>query len=80
MINNSGELKTSKKDIEKLTLDHYKKVLENRPMKSNELREYQKEREALCEQRILQAKQNITPDWTINDVTYVIKHLKKKKV
>ena len=33
----------------------------------------------MCQERIKLAGKNKTPDWTVKDVKYVIKHLKKKK-
>ena len=78
MVDKNIEVETSSKDIEKLTLDPYIKVLENRQMRSNALESYQKEREALCEQRILKAKENITPNWNVSDVNYVINFLRKR--
>ena len=78
VLNPQGKLVTSKEDIEKTTLEHYKKVLENRPIKEG-LESYQKEREQLCKERIECAKREKTPDWKTENVKYVIKHLKKKK-
>ena len=79
MINKEGEVKTSKTDIDKLTVYHYKNVLANRPMRNKKLEQYRKEREYLCEQRINKAKLKVTPDWIIDDVKYVINNLKRKK-
>ena len=73
-----GDLVTTKNEIEKVTLEHYKKVLENRKIKEG-LESFQKEREELCYKRLADAKNNITPDWTTENVKNVIKQLKKKK-
>ena len=59
-------------------MEHYQKVLANRPMKE-ELVKYQEEREKLCEERIQLASKNITEEWTRKDVKNVIQKLKKKK-
>ena len=78
LMDKDGQLVTSSSELKKVMMDHFKKVLENRPIKP-ELEEHQKEREKLCEQRIKTASKNITPDWSHEDVKYVIKNLKKKK-
>ena len=80
MIDKNGEMKTSKKDIEKVTLDHYIKVLENRQMKSSGLEKYQREREDLCKKRIQKARQNITPDWSVFRCELCYKTFKEKEV
>ena len=78
MVDKGGNLVTTSEGIKKLTMDHFKKVLENRPMKP-ELEEYKKEREELCDKRMKLASKNKTPDWTSEDVKFVVKNLKKKK-
>ena len=78
MLNKDGKLVTSKTELKEVTLEHFRKVLENRPIKA-ELTEYKSEREKICNDIINSAKRNITPDWEEKDVEYVIKHLKKKK-
>ena len=74
----NGKLLTSEDDIDNETVKHYSKVLENRKISPN-LEEYQKDREELCEIRIKEAKRNITPNWTAENVKRVVKELKKKK-
>ena len=78
MMDNEGNIVTSEEAIKKVTVDHFKKVLENRPMKDG-LKKYQAEREELCYLRVSESRKNKTPKWDIEDVKYVIKHLKKKK-
>ena len=78
IVDENGKLATTKQEIEKVSLKHFTKVLENRTIKEG-LDNHQKEREKLCELRIEQARKNITPDWEIKDVKFVIKNLKKKK-
>ena len=74
----NGKLLTSEEEIDEETMKHYTKVLENRPIKTN-LEQHKKDREQLCEDRIKEAKKNITPDWTDENVKRVIKALKTKK-
>ena len=74
----NGKLLTSEEEIDEETMKHYTNVLKNRPIKTN-LEQHKKDREQLCEERIMEAKKNITPDWTDDKVKRVIKELKKKK-
>ena len=69
---------TAEEDIDQETVKHYTKVLENRKIKAG-LEQYQVEREQLCEERINEARKNVTPDWTIENVRCAMKDLKKKK-
>ena len=78
MLDIHGRLVTTETDLKNVAMDHYKKVLENRPVLEG-LQDYQEEREALCKDRIQEAGRNTTPDWTEEDVKFVIKKLKKKK-
>ena len=78
MVNSNGRIVTSVEDIKSVHVEHFKKVLENRTIKSG-LEEHQKLREELCTKRINNAKLNKTPDWNIEDVKFVITNLKKKK-
>ena len=73
-----GKLLTTGAEIDEETVKHYTKVLENRQIKPN-LEQHKKDREELCETRIKEAKKNVTPDWTIENVKRVIDELKKKK-
>ena len=54
-------------------------MLENRQIK-NGLESYQREREELCDLRVNEARQNKTPNWDIEDVKFVIKKYKEKKI
>ena len=78
MVDKDGNLVTSPEGIKQEAMKHFKEVLKNRPIKTN-LKEYQEERESLCKERIKAAGTNVTQDWDVKDVSYVIKHLKKKK-
>ena len=71
----NGKLLTSEEEIDNETMKHYTKVLENRKIKTN-LEQYQIEREQLCEERIKEARKNITPDWTTENIRQVVKELK----
>ena len=51
----NGKLLTSEEEIDNETIKHYTKVLENRQIKTN-LKDYQLEREKLCEERINEAR------------------------
>ena len=75
----NGELLTNEEDIDKETVKHYTKVLENKKIAPN-LNEYQKDRERLCESRIKEAKKNKTADWTQANVKRAVMELKKKKI
>ena len=55
-------------------MEHYKEVLKNRTIKPH-LQEYKEERERLFKQRIKIASKNITPEWSVDSVQNVIKHL-----
>ena len=79
MLDEDGNLVTSAKGVENISIKHYSKVLENRPMadKHNEL---QNAKERLCEERVKSAKTNKTAPWTKEELNIVLKFLKKKKV
>ena len=78
VMDKSGVIVTSAESIKEVHVEHFKKVLENRNIKSG-LEGHKQVREELCEMRIKKAKLNKTPDWEIEDVKFVIKNLKKKK-
>ena len=79
MHDKEGKLVTTETALKNLAMEHYKKVLEDRPIVEG-LQEYRREREALCEKRIKEASKNVTPEWTEEDVKCVVKKLKKKKI
>jgi hypothetical protein len=74
MKDKDGNLLTSDEDIRNEAVKHYKKVFENKPI-NNKLKEYKKEREFLCEQRLLASAHNTTPLWTLEEVQIAIKNL-----
>ena len=78
MIDATGKLVTKGDKLKEAAMEHYQKVLANRPMKE-ELVKYQEEREKLCQERIQMASKNITEEWTRKDLKNVIQKLKKKK-
>ena len=78
MKDSKGNILTEPKDILEETLNHYKKVLENRTI-SEGLEHHQKEREHLAKIRLEQAAKNKTPDWDLEDLTEALKSLKINK-
>ena len=69
---------TEQEDILAETLNHYKKVLDNRTITEG-LEKHQTDREDLALQRIEQASKNKTSDWDIDDISEAIKSLKNNK-
>ena len=59
MLDKNGKLVTTEIGLKNLAMEHFKKVLEDRPVEG--LEGYQRERENLCENRIKEATKNITP-------------------
>ena len=77
MLDINGKLVTNGEELKTLTMGHYQKILENRPIK-DDLINHQEERENLYKERIKVARQNITEDWTENNVMFVINFKKRK--
>ena len=78
MVDKDGNIITSKKNLEKHVLEHYEKVLANRPMKP-ELVQMQIDKEELCKKRIELAKHSKSEPWDMEDLEVVLKYLKKDK-
>ena len=78
MLDEDGNLVTSAKGVENISVKHYSKVLENRAMKEN-LIHLKDAKEELCEERVKSAKENKTPPWQKEELNEVLKFLKKKK-
>ena len=78
MMDNEGNLVTTESGIKKLASEHYKKVLENRPMKE-ELKHVQSDKEELAALRLNIAKTNKSPPWDAEDLETVLKNLKNNK-
>ena len=55
MCDSGGNIITSSDNLKKHTIEHYKKVLENRPI-NKELEQMKEDKEELCEKRIEKAK------------------------
>ena len=78
MCDSSGNKLTSSGDLKEHILNHYKKVLSNRPINKKH-EELQKDKEDLCNKRIEEAKLNKSDPWKMEDLEKVLKYLKKKK-
>ena len=63
MLDAKGNLVTTSKALENSTVEMYSARLKFHTIKSN-LKMHQLQRERLCESRIREAQNNITPDWT----------------
>ena len=78
MFDTNGQLLTLDKDIIIEAENHYKEVCKEKPIQE-QYAEYQEDREELCRTRLEQCSQNKTKEWTISDVTAVLKSLKPGK-
>ena len=76
MCDSNGNIITSSDNLKKHTIEHYKKVLENRLIKK-ELEQMRKDKEELCEKRIEEAKTRKSEPWKMKDLEDVLKYLKK---
>ena len=71
MMDSHGNLVTSEKAIEALSVETYKKRLENRQMK-DDLKNMQRDKEELCKLRLKLASKKRTPDWTMEQLEKVL--------
>ena len=78
MQSSEGKLLTSQDDIIKEAVNHYKNVFKHRQIKPG-LEDVKERREQFCNERLLKARENKTPAWTVEDVKYVLKYLKTGK-
>lgn len=78
MSDEKGNLVTSAAGIKKLASDHYKKVLDNKPIKED-LKHIQAEKEELSALRLEIAKTKKSPAWNLDDLEVVLKNLKNNK-
>ena len=78
MKNSEGKLLTNQGDILEEAVKHYKDVFSERKIDAK-YEEYKNERETLAAKRIEECKNVKTPQWTVDDVKYVLKHLKVGK-
>ena len=78
MLDMHGNLVTSSKALEKLTVTMFEDRLKTLKIK-NELRLHQLQRENMCKIGLQEAKEIKTPDWTVSDFDMVLKQLKNNK-
>ena len=78
MIDAKGNLVTSKKALEQLSLNMYTERLKSHDMKES-LKLHQVQQENMGDQRLQEAQDNVTPDWTMGDLEVVLQQLKNKK-
>ena len=78
MLDTQGNLVTDEDKIAEMALEHYAKVLENRPMKED-LKHIKESKEELCEKLMNLAKKNKTPPWEMKHLENVLKQMKKGK-
>ena len=78
MADEYGNLVTAAAGIKKLASDHYRKVLENKPMKEG-LEQVQKDKEELSALRLDIATKEKSPPWDMTDLENVLKKLKNNK-
>ena len=78
VMDQQGNLVTTKEEIKEVTKKHYAKVLENRTIKKG-LEKHQQEREELCKLRIEASKKQVTPMWSVSDVKIVVNQLKQEE-
>ena len=79
MMDAFGNLVTSTKALEQFTVQMYTERLKTLPIKE-ELKMNKLQRENLFNERLEEARRNITPNWDMEDLNTVIKQLKKLKV
>ena len=78
MIDPNGNLVTTNKALENLSLQLYKERLTGHEIKEG-LSLHRVQREQLFEQRLKEAQTNKTPDWTEDDVNTALNQLKNSK-
>ena len=78
MKDDDGNIITSLKEIEKLSIHTYKSRLSNRPMLP-ELDHLKTQKEKLCMLKLKAAKRIKTDPWTLKDLEKVLKHIKHSK-
>ena len=72
MLDQHGNLVTTNKAIEELTLKMYGERLKALQIK-DELKVHKMQRENLCDQQLKKAQSIITPEWNIEDLEIVLK-------
>ena len=78
MVTAKGKLTTTDKEIKDEAVKHYEKVFKEREM-VEELKDLKSAREKLCKERLSKAGKNKTDEWSVNDVTNVLKSLQTGK-
>ena len=78
MLDTSGNLVTDEDKIAEMALNHYEKVLENKPMKET-LSHIKDAKEILSEKLMEIARRNKTPPWNMKELDAALKHLKEDK-
>ena len=78
MLDQYGNLVTTSKAIEDLTIHMYQERLKTLKIKKG-LELHQVQREQLCDERLKEAQTNITSDWTEEELNLVLKQLKNQK-
>ena len=78
LLDKEGNLVTSEKGREMLALETFAERLENRKIKEG-LEQLQGEKEKLCQLRLQSSSQNKTPNWTLDQLTAVLKSLNKNR-
>ena len=78
MLDSSGNLVTTSKALETLSLQMYKERLTGHEIKEG-LNLHKVQREKLFEQRLREAQDKKTPDWTEDDLNNALKQLKNNK-
>ena len=78
MLDAKGNLVTSNKALEQLSMDMYTERLRSHKINEN-LKMHQVQRENLWQKRFEEAQRNVTPNCTMQDLEVVLKQLKNKK-
>ena len=78
MLDSEDNLVTDEDKIAEMALEHYTKVLENKPMKK-ELEQMRDDKEKLCGKYLKLASNNKTPPWEMKHLENVLKKMKKGK-
>jgi hypothetical protein len=78
MIDSKGNLVTTSGAIENLTIKMYTDRLKTLKIK-DELEVHMMQREDLCDQRLKEAHEHKTPEWSMEDLVIVLKQLKNNK-
>ena len=78
MLDQYGNLVTSSKALDELTLDMFTERLKTVKIKAG-MKLHQLQRETLCQNNLEEAREVKTPEWTMSDLNTVLKQLKNNK-